>query len=107
MDENYLHPEGPQLDSGLFSVASSNLVVSDFIQGILHNHFTNRGGSHGNYAVLMLTWTSYSLMTVNSDIIKQNLLQSFLSIRHSRDKMCQTPQSCMERNNVIYRETDM
>lgn len=26
-EENYLHPEGPQLDSSLFSVASSNMEV--------------------------------------------------------------------------------
>jgi len=32
--ENYLHPEGPQQDSSLFSVASSNMEVR---YGILLN----------------------------------------------------------------------
>ncbi|TWW57716.1 hypothetical protein D4764_07G0004350 [Takifugu flavidus] len=33
-EENYLHPEGPQLDSSLFSVASSNLeeVLSSAVE---------------------------------------------------------------------------
>lgn len=29
--ENYLHPEGPQLDSSLFSVSSSNMEVCYWI----------------------------------------------------------------------------
>lgn len=41
MDENYLHPEGPQLDSSLFSVASPNLGVSGVIQDVLHGHCAN------------------------------------------------------------------
>lgn len=74
MDENYLHPEGPQLDSSLFSVASPNLGVSDLIQGILLSHYTNSRAATRtcvNANVDVKVDVQYSLlMTVNSDVLK-------------------------------------
>ncbi|XP_028258833.1 strawberry notch homolog 2b isoform X2 [Parambassis ranga] len=42
--ENYLHPEGPQLDSSLFSVASSNMESSIYASSGSWGSFSQQGG---------------------------------------------------------------
>ncbi|XP_077389356.1 strawberry notch homolog 2b isoform X2 [Festucalex cinctus] len=42
--ENYLHPEGPQLDTSLFSVASSNMESSLFASSGPWRSFSQQGG---------------------------------------------------------------
>ncbi|XP_077439209.1 strawberry notch homolog 2b isoform X2 [Vanacampus margaritifer] len=42
--ENYLHPEGPQLDTSLFSVASSNMESSLFASSGSWRSFSQQGG---------------------------------------------------------------
>ncbi|XP_077462740.1 strawberry notch homolog 2b isoform X2 [Stigmatopora argus] len=42
--ENYLHPEGPQLDTSLFSVASSNMESSLFASSGSWRSFTQQAG---------------------------------------------------------------
>uniref|UniRef100_A0A674P456 Strawberry notch homolog 2b n=1 Tax=Takifugu rubripes TaxID=31033 RepID=A0A674P456_TAKRU len=51
-EENYLHPEGPQLDSSLFSVASSNLEVWNCISFLCAFH-------RGLLVLLLTRWVKY------------------------------------------------
>lgn len=89
--ENYLHPEGPQLDSSLFSVASSNMEVCYWI--LFVTFF---------YLLHMYTSCAYSHMNIFYSFIAMSKCNSYLISPFHISSQLQRSNKCLKLYGKFY-----